>query len=121
MISAVKLFVGRIDGVIVGSIQLRTSPKNQEARAHVGQIGSTFVAPWARGHGVARALAKTVEDYAQHVDLKVLELDVRETQTAAISAFEHLGFVRFGENPHYAYVDGQYVRGFYYKKHLTLD
>lgn len=113
-----QLFVGRLDREIVGSIQLRIMPPNQEARRHVGLIGSAFVAPWARGHGIARTLAETAEKAAIKKGLKVLELDVRETQNAAITAFEHLGFIRIGENPHYALVNSTYVRGFYYKKYL---
>jgi ribosomal protein S18 acetylase RimI-like enzyme len=47
----------------------------------------------------------------------VLNLDVRETQIAAIRLFEGLGYTKFGEHPHYARVGGKYVKGcFYYKK-----
>ena len=32
-----------------------------------------------------------------------IQLDIRETQTAAIQLFESKGFVKWGENPQYAY------------------
>ena len=35
-----------------------------------------------------------------------IQLDIRETQTAAIQLFESKGFVKWGENPQYAYING---------------
>ena len=50
------LFGGRIDGTLAASIQLlKPGPSKQTASFSVG-IGYHFVAPWARGHGLARAL-----------------------------------------------------------------
>ncbi len=49
---------------------------------------------------------------------EVLNLDVRETQTAAIALFESLGFVRWGEHPAYARVKGRFIKGFFYTKLL---
>jgi ribosomal protein S18 acetylase RimI-like enzyme len=48
----------------------------------------------------------------------VLNLDVRETQHAAIALYESLGYTRWGEHPAYARVKGQTVRGFFYMKVL---
>ena len=47
-----------------------------------------------------------------------LNLDVRETQEAAIRLYESLGYERWGVHPDYAFVRGQSVRGYFYFKRL---
>jgi hypothetical protein len=48
------LFGARLDGVLVGSAQLVRPPRNNEAQAFAAQVMHSFVAPYARGHGMAR-------------------------------------------------------------------
>ena len=113
-----ELFVARLDGVIVGSAQLVRPPRNNEAQAFSATLMHAFIAPYARGHGLARLLTIRVEDGARALGYQVLNLDVRETQQAAIGLYERLGYERWGVNPSYARVTGQMVRGFYYSKRL---
>ena len=77
-----------------------------------------FVAPYARGHGLARLMLRRVEDRGRALGYQVLNLDVRETQEAAIHLYERVGFMRWGEHPAYARVNGRTVRGFFYYKLL---
>ena len=77
-----------------------------------------FVAPYARGHGLARALTLKVEEFARETGYQVLNLDVRETQEAAIQLYERLGYQRWGEHPEYALVRGKVIKGYYYAKRL---
>jgi ribosomal protein S18 acetylase RimI-like enzyme len=112
------LYVARLDGVIGGSAQLHRSPRNNEAQAPIGQLSTFFMAPWARGHGLARMLTLEVERAAVGRGLKVLNLDVRETQSAAIQLYERLGYRRWGTHPHYAMINETWVRGFFYTKDL---
>jgi ribosomal protein S18 acetylase RimI-like enzyme len=112
------LFVGRLDGVIAGSAQLVRPPRNNEAQAHAAILTGAFVAPWARGHGLARGLTAAVEDAARAAGFRVLNLDVRETQTPAIAMYEARGFVRWGTHPRYALVDGSYIAGYFYTMEL---
>jgi ribosomal protein S18 acetylase RimI-like enzyme len=112
------LLVGRLDGVIVGSAQLVRPTRNNEAQAHSGQLTTSFMAPWARGHGLARMIAEGVENHARSLGLRVLNLDVRETQVPAIAMYEARGFTRWGTHPHYALVDGNFVVGHFYTKEL---
>jgi ribosomal protein S18 acetylase RimI-like enzyme len=112
------LLVGRLDGVIAGSAQLARPPRNNEAQAFSAQLTSSFVAPWARGHGLARGLTAAIEEAARAAGYRVLNLDVRETQTPAIAMYEARGFTRWGTHPHYALVDGGYVAGHFYTKQL---
>ena len=113
-----ELFIGRLDGTIAGSAQLVRPPRNNEAQSLTAQLTTFFVAPWARGHGLAPALVARVEEAARANGLRVLNLDVRETQARAIEVVEEAGFVRWGTHPHYAWVDGRWVTGFYYYKDL---
>ena len=80
---------------------------------------SNFIAPWARGHGLARGLVVAVEDAARAAGFAILNLDVRDTQTAAIQLYESLGYVRWGTHPDYARVDGAMIPGHFYFKRLA--
>ena len=71
-----------------------------------------FVAPWARGHGLARTLTVAVEERARELGYHILNLDVRETQDVAIRLYESLGYARWGVHPEYALVRGKVVRGY---------
>ncbi|HQT88928.1 MAG TPA: GNAT family N-acetyltransferase [Acidiphilium sp.] len=113
-----ELFVGRMDGVIYGAAQLVRPPRNNEAQAFGATLAHNFVAPYARGHGLARLLIRRVEERARALGFQVLNLDVRETQTAAIALYEAAGFIRWGTHPAYARAEGQTLRGHFYHKLL---
>ncbi len=113
-----RLVVGRLDGVIAGSAQLSRSPRNNEAQAFAGTVTSAFVAPWARGRGIGRGVVSEVEQLARELGLVVLNLDLRDTQRAAIGLYESLGYLCWGIHPCYAQVDGQIVPGCYYYKRI---
>ncbi len=115
------LFAGRLDGVIVGSAQLIRQPRNNEAQAFSAQLMSAFVAPWARGYGLARGLVAAVEQYAREAGVEILNLDIRETQKAAIQLYESCGYTRWGMHPAYAKVGGRIIPGYYYCKRLTSE
>jgi ribosomal protein S18 acetylase RimI-like enzyme len=113
------VLVGRIDGVIAGSAQVVRPPRNNEAQAHAVSLTTLFVAPWARGHGLARKLALAAERQARDGGFKGINLDVRSTQEPAIRLFEALKYQRWGSHPFYAQVRGQIIIGHYYFKELT--
>ncbi len=115
------LFVARLDGTICGSAQLLRPTRNQEASAAVGQLSTFFLAPWARGYGLAVELVERVARGAREAGLEVLQLDVRETQARAIQIYEQLGFARWGSNPRYARVDGRWMTGHYYYCDLNRE
>ncbi len=113
-----ELFVARVDGRIVGSAQLVRPPRNNEAQAFAAQLMHSFIAPFARGHGLARLLTTRVEEGARALGYHVLNLDVRETQEAAIALYESLGYIRWGIHPCYARTAGRTIRGIHYFKVL---
>lgn len=112
------LLLARLNRVVVGSAQLVRPPRNNEAQAFAAHLMHAFIAPYARGHGMARLLTGTAEDAARAMGYHVLNLDVRETQLAAIRLYESMGFVRWGVHPAYARVAGKTIRGFHYYKLL---
>ena len=112
------LFVGRLDGRLGGSAQLILAPRNNEAQSAIASITTNFVAPWARGHGMARDLTLACEEAARDKGVRFINLDVRETQEAAIQLYESLGYERWGTNPNYATVGSGSVTGYYYTKAL---
>lgn len=112
------LFVGRVDARLAGSAILTRLPRNNEAQRHTGNISNIFVAPWARGRGLARGLVRACELFARKQGITFINLDVRATQAAAVRLYESLDYTRWGENQNYAIVDGKPVVGFYYTKRL---
>lgn len=113
------LFTGRLDGTIAAAAQILRPARNNEAQAFALQLTGHFVAPWARGHGLARAILVTAEQAARGWGFRIINLDVRETQAAAIKLYESLGYVRWGTHPCYARVDGRIVAGHSYFKDLS--
>ena len=114
-----RLVVGRLDGTIAGSAQLSRAPRNNEAQAFAGTLTSAFVAPWARGRGLGRGIVQEIELLARELGLAVLNLDLRDTQRAAIRLYESLGYRRWGIHPAYAQVEGRIIPGHYYYKLLN--
>ena len=89
-----------------------------EAQAFACQLTTFFVAPWARGHGLAQMIVAEAEALAKTKGFLMINLDVRATQTRAIQSFEARGFSRYAVNEHYARVDNAYVTGYYFHKEL---
>ncbi len=113
-----ELYCARLEGAIVGTGQLVKPFSNNEASGHIAQISTFFIAPYARGHGLALGLLAVIEQSARKQGFTRLEVDVRETQNAAISLIENSGFERWAIKEKYAIVGDRYVRGFYYVKDL---
>ncbi len=114
-----QLVVGRFKGRIAGAVQLVLPGTIHEAGAHQGTIETFFVAPFARGHGLARCLLEKAEALARAQHLIVLDLSIRADRRRAIELVERLGYRRWAEKPHYALIDGRFHTGYFYTK--TLD
>ncbi len=114
-----KLIVGRLNSDIAGTLQLLLQASNNEAQQNISSIASHFVAPWARGYGLAKAMIDKAEELAKHNGANCLQLDVRETQDAAIKLFKSKGYIQWGTNPNYAQINGKYIKGLYFYKKLT--
>ncbi|MFT8680237.1 1-(5-phosphoribosyl)-5-[(5-phosphoribosylamino)methylideneamino]imidazole-4-carboxamide isomerase [Gluconacetobacter sp.] len=118
MVPERMLFVVRLDGVIVGGTQLVRPPRNNEAQAMSATLMHLYVAPYARGRGLGRLLLLEAEQCARAMGYQILNLDVRETQEAAIRLFRAFGFYQWGTHPSYARADGRTMRGLFFTKRL---
>ena len=72
-----ELLVGRYNGTIGGTAQMVRPAPNNEAGAHNVTLNSFFVAPWARGHGLARGMLVDFEKHARARGFRQISLDVR--------------------------------------------
>tara|TARA_Y100001970_G_scaffold227043_1_gene280864 strand:- start:863 stop:1399 length:537 start_codon:yes stop_codon:yes gene_type:complete len=113
-----KLIVGRLNGVIAGTLQLSYEAPNIESRKNIAQIKRQFVAPWARGYGLAKSMIDFSEHIAKEDNIKSIQLSVRETQDAAVQLFTGKDYKKWGENPFYAFINGSFVKGIYFFKNL---
>lgn len=117
MVPTRSLFIGRLDGVICSSIQLLRPSKAKETSAFAANIEAHFVAPWARGHGLALQLLAEAEREAAKDGFSVVNLSVRETQERALRVYREHGYTEWGTMPYYEYVNASMVSGhFFYKK-----
>ena len=116
--SLTKLIVGRLNGVIAGTLQLSYEAPNIESRKSIAQIKRHFVAPWARGYGLAKSMIDFSEQKAKEDNIKSIQLAVRETQDAAVQLFSSKEYNIWGENPYYAFINGSFVKGIYFYKNL---
>lgn len=112
------LFVARLKGAIVGTLQIIRPPSNNESGAFSAELGTFFIAPWARGYGLGRSLLADAEKKAREEGFTVLEVSVRADREAAIGLAEGSGFRRWATKERYALINGQYLAGHYYVKYL---
>ena len=118
MVPERQLIVGKLDNVVASSVQLvKPAPSNQTS-AFSACVENHFVAPWARGHGLARELLKATEEKARKQDFSLLKLSVRADQHAAIHLYETSGYVKWGTLEKYELINGQMMAGYFYSKDL---
>ena len=98
-------FLAFRDGVAVGLIGLNR--QSMPRMAHRGEIGPLYVAPDARGQGIADGLLGAVVAAAQGFGVWQLELSVYVENPVAIALYERHGFTLTGKIPNaIAGVDG---------------
>lgn len=115
-----ELYVARLDGVICGTTQTVLPPKNNEAQGHIVVLTTNFVAPWARGYGLAKMLLSEVERKSVQDGYAVINLDVREGMTQAIELYESLGYIQFGSHPYSVRAKGETIESRHYYKVINL-
>ncbi len=113
-----QLIIGRLDGVIASSIQLVKPSPNNQTGLFAGIVDNHFVAPWARGYGLAKELLKAVETEAVAAGLSILKLSVRNNLKTAIKFYEASGYKRWGTLDKYEKMDGKFIAGYFYYKDI---
>lgn len=114
-----SVFLVRLDGVIAGSVQLLYPSKSKETSAFSCDMEAHFIAPWARGHGLAKALLEAAERDAARDGFSVIRLSVRESQQQAIQLYREAGYIEWGKMPYYEYVNAEMVAGHFFYKQLA--
>jgi ribosomal protein S18 acetylase RimI-like enzyme len=112
------LFGGWLDGTLVASIQLLKPGPSKQTTSFSATVSNHFVAPWARGHGLAKALLQEAEAAAKSLGFSVLTLNVRATQEAAIKLYHETGYTRWGIMPYYEMVGDAMIAGHYFYKNI---
>ena len=103
--------VACVDGEVVGSLGLETSPTRWRMR-HVGTIGMAVRDDW-QGKGVGTALMEAALDLADNwLNLTRIELTVYVDNAAAIALYEKFRFEIEGTHRRLAFRDGEYVDGY---------
>lgn len=113
------LFGARLDGNLVGAVQLVKPPASRQSMSFSANITNHFMAPWARGHGLAVALLRAAEEEAVQLGFTVVKLEVRGTQENAIKIYEEHGYERWGILPDYEMVGGVMYPGHFFFKRLA--
>jgi GNAT superfamily N-acetyltransferase len=95
--SGVFLLASGEDGTALGCVALtRDGPRS-------GEVKRLWVAPAARGRGLARRLMAAVEAEARAMDLALLRLDTNGTLTEAVAFYTREGWTpipRYNDNPY---------------------
>lgn len=112
------LFGGRLDGTLAASVQLIKPAPSKQTTAFCAGIACHFVAPWARGHGLAKALLQAAEAEALSQGFSVITLHVRATQEAAIKLYQESGYTEWGILPYYEMVNGSMIAGHHFYKNI---
>lgn len=112
------LFGGRLEGTLAASIQLLRPGPTKQTTSFSALLGYHFVAPWARGHGLAKALLQTAEEEARMLGFSVITLHVRATQEAALKLYHESGYTCWGIMPYYEMVGDTMIAGHYFYKNM---
>ena len=113
------LFGGRLDGILCATVQLIKPPKSKQNSAFAATIANHFVAPWARGHGLAKELIQAAEAEAKAQGFTVIHLSVRASQEAALKLYEESGYSCWGVQPAFEQVGDRIVAGHHFTKLLA--
>jgi ribosomal protein S18 acetylase RimI-like enzyme len=114
-----RLLVGRLDGRVVGTVQLVFAP--QDNGRHRAEIAKLLVHPDARRQGIALALMREAETIARQRGLRLLVLDTA-TGRGAEPLYLGLGFTLTGVVPSYAEdVTGGLIASSFMHKELPAD
>jgi ribosomal protein S18 acetylase RimI-like enzyme len=98
------------DGEMSGMAMLGTSARTRRKLRHKCELWSVYVAPEARGAGLARRLVRHCIDLARELGYEAIVLTVTSHNAPALALYESLGFVAYGvEKRHLKLDDGRYL------------
>jgi ribosomal protein S18 acetylase RimI-like enzyme len=101
------IFLGEVDGRVVGFQSLDQWIKFTDSFDHVCSMG-TFVLPEWRREGIARRLAQHTLDFARTHGYEKIVIYVRRSNSGAQAFYRSLGFTPKGVLERQVKIDGQY-------------
>jgi ribosomal protein S18 acetylase RimI-like enzyme len=113
-----KLIVARVDGTIVGSLQLILPHESNQTSNFIVSLDNHFVAPWARSFGIGKQMLVFAEDYARSKGYEVIKLSVRSIRDSAITLYESSGYKKWGTMNKYERIGNNIISGHFYSKDL---
>jgi len=110
------LIVGRLGGAIVGAVQVVQAGPLSEVGPEVASLDKFFIAPSARGHGLARRIMRYAEDVARAHGIISLDMVIREDRKTAMRMIEQLGYRQWARKDTFSLVDGAFQAGLFFTK-----
>ena len=86
--------VAEVDGIVAGYV-------GSQSVLDAADIMNLAVAPDYRQQGIGQALIKSLVTHLQQKNVIALLLEVRVSNTPAISLYEKMGFIQVGRRPKY--------------------
>jgi RimJ/RimL family protein N-acetyltransferase len=93
-------------GLVIGCQTLDLYSPVLHSMAHVAQLG-TFIVPSWRGRGVGATLFQTTRQFALSVGYRKLVIQVRASNSPALSFYRRLGFAECGRLRRQVVIDGR--------------
>jgi ribosomal protein S18 acetylase RimI-like enzyme len=87
--------------------------------AHKGTVWGVYVAPEARGHGIARTAITMLTDEAAKAGIEQVHLAADENNPFAVGLYKALGFTVYGSEKHQLKLVDKYVDDLLMVKFLT--
>jgi len=112
-------FICKIDGVVAGYLELLKPSSNHLTKSFSAEIINHFVAPWARGKGIAQSMLQFAEQLIARSNVCVIKLSVRDNLKEAIKLYEKCGYKKWGSCDKYEKISQQYIIGHFYYKELA--
>jgi hypothetical protein len=112
-------FICKLNGIVAGYLELLRAPINQITKHFSAEVVNHFVAPWARGKGIAQQILINAEISAIESGISVLKLAVRDGQLAAKKLYERSDYYHWGSCEKYEKIAETYITGHFFYKELV--
>jgi RimJ/RimL family protein N-acetyltransferase len=94
------------DGALVAIVGLKR--EGMAKLAHKAFVWGMYVAPTARSRGTGTLILRHALGYAATLGIRQVNLGVNTKNTAAVALYQKLGFVEYGLERDFMFVDGEF-------------
>ncbi|CAK7193360.1 hypothetical protein COMNV_01575 [Commensalibacter sp. Nvir] len=115
-----RLFIGRMDGTIVGLCEVTLPPKQDDSPCISVEINCFATAPYATGLGIGRKMLTKMEQTVTQLGFPIINASINETQTKLLQFYIKNDYQHWATHPYYQKINGQILKGYMlYKSFLT--